>query len=60
MGGPYGEYAAFSYGIPILNRTPGDSHTVAVVYDRAAGAVSWMVDGDEEFRSALTYSVSGR
>jgi Family of unknown function (DUF6081) len=50
MGGPYGEYAAFSYGIPILTRVPGDSHTVAVVYDRAAGVVSWMVDGEEKFR----------
>jgi hypothetical protein len=50
MGGPYGEYAAFSYGIPIASRIPGDSHTVAVVYDRAAGVVSWTVDGDEKFR----------
>jgi Family of unknown function (DUF6081) len=50
MGGPYGEYAAFSYGIPIYTRTLGDSHTVAIVYDRAAGVVSWTVDGEEKFR----------
>jgi hypothetical protein len=49
MGGPYGEYAAFTYAIPILTRVPGDFHTVAVVYDRAAGVVSWTVDGQEKF-----------
>jgi len=50
MGGPFGEYAAFTYAIPIQTRTPGDFHTVAVAYDRAAGVVSWMVDGQEKFR----------
>ena len=50
MGGPYGEYAAFTYAVPIFTRVPGDFHTVAVVYDRAAGVVSWTVDGQEKFR----------
>jgi Family of unknown function (DUF6081) len=50
MGGPFGEYAAFTYAVPILTRTPGDLHTVAIVFDRAAGVVSWMVDGEEKFR----------
>ncbi|HEY1294264.1 MAG TPA: DUF6081 family protein [Chloroflexota bacterium] len=50
MGGPFGEYAAFTYAIPILTRTPGDFHTVAIAYDRAAGVVSWLVDGQEKFR----------
>jgi hypothetical protein len=50
MGGPFGEYAAFTYAVPIFTRAPGDVHTVAVVYDRAAGVVSWTVDGQEKFR----------
>jgi hypothetical protein len=50
MGGPYDEYAAFTYAIPIANRSPGDVHSVATVYDRSAGVVSWTVDGDERFR----------
>jgi hypothetical protein len=50
MGGPYGEYAAFTYAVPIANRSPGDVHTVATVYDRSAGVMSWMVDGQERFR----------
>jgi hypothetical protein len=50
MGGPYGEYAAFTYAVPIANRSPGDVHTVATVYDRSAGVVSWKVDGQERFR----------
>jgi hypothetical protein len=49
MGGPYGEYAAFTYAIPILKRVRGDFHTLAVVYDRAAGVVSWTIDGEEKF-----------
>jgi hypothetical protein len=52
MGGPYGEYAAFTYAIPIAARTPGARHTVAVAYDRAAGTVRWLVDGAEKFRVA--------
>jgi hypothetical protein len=50
MGGAYGEYAAFTYAIPIAARTPGDRHTVAVAYDRAAGTVRWLVDGAEKLR----------
>jgi hypothetical protein len=50
MGGPFGEYAAFTYAIPIGNRSPGDTHTVATVYDRFAGVMSWTVDGEERFR----------
>lgn len=49
FGGPYGRYAAFTYVIPIANRTPGDFHTVAVAYDKAAGIVRWLVDGKTKF-----------
>ena len=31
--GEFGDYAAFSYAIPIATRTPGDFHTVAVAYN---------------------------
>jgi len=50
MGGPFGEYAAFTSAVPILTRTPGDFHTVGIVYDRAAGVVRWTVDGEEKFK----------
>jgi Family of unknown function (DUF6081) len=49
FGGPYDRYAAFSYAIPIATRNPGDFHTVAVAYDKAAGVVSWLVDGKPKF-----------
>jgi len=50
MGGPFGEYAAFTYAIPIASRSPGDAHTVAIAYDRSAGVVTWHVDDVERFR----------
>jgi hypothetical protein len=50
FGGPYNEYAAFTYVIPIGKRTAGDSHTLAVAYDKQAGVVRWLVDGKEGFR----------
>jgi hypothetical protein len=49
FGGPYDRYAAFSYAIPIATRRPGDFHTVAVAYDKSAGTVSWLVDGQKRF-----------
>jgi len=50
FGGPYNEYAAFTYVIPIASRTPGDTHDLAVAYDKDAGIVRWLVDGKEKFR----------
>ena len=50
FGGPYNEYAAFTYVIPIASRTPGDTHDLAVAYDKQAGVVRWLVDGKEKFR----------
>jgi hypothetical protein len=46
----YGNYAAFSYAIPIATRHPGDKAQVAVAYDKAKGTVRWLVDGVEKFR----------
>lgn len=45
-----GNYAAFSYQIPLGARKPGDVHDLRIAYDRSAGVVRWMVDGKEEFR----------
>jgi Family of unknown function (DUF6081) len=49
FGGPYDRYAAFSYAIPIATRSPLKFDTVAVGYDKAAGVVSWYVDGRKRF-----------
>ena len=49
-GAPLGNYAAFSYQIPIATRTPGAEHKLSTVYDRTAGTVRWLVDGKERFR----------
>lgn len=45
-----GNYAAFSFQIPVGDRNPDDSHELAIAYDRAAGVVRWLVDGVEAFR----------
>lgn len=50
FGGRYNEYAAFTYVIKIATRTPGDTHDLAVAYDKTAGVVRWLVDGKEKFR----------
>jgi len=48
----HGDYAAFSYGIPVASRAPGDFHDLAIAYNKAAGTVRWLVDGKEVFRVA--------
>ena len=56
-----GDYAAFSYAIPIATRTPGDQHTVAVAYDKTAGVVRWYVDGTQRFSvDQIGYRLSSR
>lgn len=45
-----GHYAAFSYGIPVADRSPGDEHDVAITYDADTGTVGWLLDGAEVFR----------
>jgi hypothetical protein len=44
-----GNYASFSYAIPVANRLPGDQHHLRIAYDRAAGRVGWYVDDREVF-----------
>ena len=45
-----GHYAAFSYAVPVLDRSPEDVHRLAVHYDRGAGVVRWLIEGAEVFR----------
>jgi hypothetical protein len=48
--GTLGNYAAFSYQIPVGTRSPGDWHALKIAYDKAAGTVRWLVDNREVFR----------
>jgi hypothetical protein len=44
-----GNYAAFSYAVPLARRAPAGWHDLAISYDRAAGVVRWLIDGREAF-----------
>jgi hypothetical protein len=46
----YGDYAAFSYAVPVLARSPCDWHDLKIAYDKARGAVRWLVDDVEVYR----------
>ena len=46
----YGNYAAFSFQIPIAERRPGDSHQLKIAYNKAAGTVRWLVNHREVYR----------
>ena len=46
----YGNYAAFSFQIPVADRNPEDDHNLKIAYDKAAGTVRWLVEGVEVFR----------
>ncbi len=43
-------YAAFSYAIPVKNRTRDQVHDTSIAYDRSAGVVRWVLDGVEVYR----------
>jgi hypothetical protein len=43
-------YAAFSYMIPVAERSPREWHHLEIAYDRSAGTVRWLVDDVEVFR----------
>jgi hypothetical protein len=49
-GAALGNYAAFSFQIPLADRRPGDEHQLSTAYDRGAGTVRWIVDDKERFR----------
>ena len=42
-----GNYASFANTVPLIRRTPGDSHHLKIAYDRSAGVVRWLIDGRE-------------
>ena len=44
-----GNYAAFSYQIPIVARKKEDIHKLGIAYDKRCNRVSWYVDGVEAF-----------
>ena len=46
----YGNYAAFSYMIPVATRTPNEWHALEIAYDKSAGTVRWLVNDREAFR----------
>ncbi|MFT3776177.1 MAG: DUF6081 family protein [Minicystis sp.] len=46
----YGNYAAFTYAIPVAMRCPYQEHDLKIAYDKAAGRVRWLVDGVEVYR----------
>lgn len=45
-----GNYAAFSYTIPVAGTYAGQQHNYKIAYDRSAGVVRWVLDGREVFR----------
>ncbi len=48
--GQLGNYAAFSYAIPVAGRSPHDGHHLQISYDRSAGVTRWLVDGNEVYQ----------
>lgn len=44
-----GNYAAFTFNIPLASTSPGEQHRYKIAYDKAEGTVRWIVDGDELF-----------
>ncbi|RLU89232.1 hypothetical protein CTZ27_22620 [Streptomyces griseocarneus] len=56
-----GDYAAFLYAVPVADRTPEDVHHCRVSYDRAAGTVRYLLEGEEVFRvDRLGHRLAGR
>lgn len=49
-GGPLGNYAAFSYAVPVMDRTPSNFHHLEIAYDRENGVVRWLIDEKEVFK----------
>lgn len=45
-----GRYAAFAHNVPVADRSPDDSHRVRIAYDRGAGVVRWLLEGEEVLR----------
>ena len=48
--GTLGNYAAFSYKIPVMKRNPEDVHHLKISYDKNKGVVSWYVNNTKVFQ----------
>ena len=44
-----GNYAAFSYKIPVAEREPDDFHKLKISYDKDKGVVSWFINNSKVF-----------
>ena len=44
-----GNYAAFTFSIPLTSTLPGEQHHLKVAYDKNAGTVRWIVDDIERY-----------
>jgi hypothetical protein len=42
----FGNYAAFSFAVPVAARAPEDWHKLAISYDRDSNTALWLVDGE--------------
>lgn len=59
--GVYGNYAAFTYLVPLASYDPLDTRRVKLGYDKDNGIVRWYVDGVEKFRvDKLGYRLKSR
>lgn len=45
-----GDYAAFTYAVPVASRKAGDRHHFKISYDRSAGVVRWLLNGKQVFK----------
>jgi len=45
-----GNYAAFSYKIPVMKRNPEDVHRLKISYDPDKGTISWFVNNSKVFQ----------
>jgi hypothetical protein len=60
-GGTLGEYASFTFTVPVATRSIGDQHRLKIAYDRSRGIMRWLVDGREVMRvDRLGYRIDRR
>ena len=48
--GTLGNYAAFTYQVPVALTRPGQAQRLALAFDKAAGTIRWLIDRQEVFR----------
>jgi hypothetical protein len=59
--GTMGNYAAFTYAVPVQAYTPWDYYNMKIAYDRTAGVVKWLINGVEVFRvNRIGYRLESR